>query len=131
MVLQSVIRAMEPIRKDAILLVVSNPVDVLTFFAQRLSGLPWGRVVGSGTLLDSVRLKGGLARRAGVAETSINAWVIGEHGDSQCVSFISLFSLLLWRMELRGGNIANEEGIGRLVFSNLLWRSTYGIIEPR
>jgi hypothetical protein len=84
-VLQSVIKSMQPIRSDAILLLVSNPVDVLTYFAKKLSGLPWGQVIGSGTLLDSVRLKSSLAKLAKVAETSINAWVIGEHGDSQCV----------------------------------------------
>ena len=86
-VLTSVIEAMQPIKPDAILLLVSNPVDVLTFFAQKLSGLPWGQVIGSGTLLDSIRLKGSLAKLANVAESSINAWVIGEHGDSQCVSY--------------------------------------------
>ncbi|KAH8602190.1 lactate dehydrogenase/glycoside hydrolase [Bisporella sp. PMI_857] len=88
-VLRSVIEGMQPIRPDAILLLVSNPVDVLTFFAQKLSGLPQNQVFGSGTLLDSIRLKGMLAKLAGVAETSISAWVIGEHGDSQCVAWSS------------------------------------------
>jgi len=93
-VLKSVISGMQPIRPNAILLLVSNPVDVLTLFAQRLSGLPWSQVIGSGTLLDSIRLKGMLAKLTKVAESSINAWVIGEHGDSQCVSIP--FRLQTW-----------------------------------
>ena len=61
-VLQSVLGAMRPIRSDAVLVLVANPVDVLTYFAQRLSGLPRQQVLGSGTLLDSTRLRGVLAR---------------------------------------------------------------------
>lgn len=62
-VLKSVLEDLKPIRKDAILLIVANPVDVLTLFAQRLSGLPRGQVLGSGTLLDSIRLKRILASK--------------------------------------------------------------------
>jgi L-lactate dehydrogenase len=67
-IVRSVIQAMRPFRDDAILLVVSNPVDLLTTLALQLSGLPASQVLGSGTLLDSVRLRGLLAGRAGVRE---------------------------------------------------------------
>jgi malate/lactate dehydrogenase len=60
-ILKSVIGSMTPIREDALLLLVSNPVDVLTTFALQMSGLPKGRVIGSGTFLDSVRLRSALA----------------------------------------------------------------------
>lgn len=60
-VLKSILGSLQPIRKDAILLIVANPVDVLTLFAQRLSGLPKSQVFGSGTLLDSTRLTNILA----------------------------------------------------------------------
>lgn len=86
-ILRSVLEAMKPIRSDAILLLVANPVDVLTYFAQQLSGLPRSQVLGSGTLLDSVRLRGILGPKLQVAETAINAYVVGEHGDSQCVGW--------------------------------------------
>lgn len=63
-VLKSVLDGMKPdLRRDAVLVLVANPVDVLTYFAQRLSGLDRDRVVGSGTLLDSMRLRGALANR--------------------------------------------------------------------
>ncbi|KAK5070895.1 hypothetical protein LTS08_000546 [Lithohypha guttulata] len=70
-----------------ILLVVANPVDVLTEFAARFSGLPRSQVFGSGTFLDSARLRGILASRSGVAASSIDAYVLGEHGDSQMVAW--------------------------------------------
>jgi L-lactate dehydrogenase len=56
-ILKSVIAGMAPMRRDAILLIVSNPVDVLTHFAQAMSGLPNGQVIGSGTFLDTTRLR--------------------------------------------------------------------------
>lgn len=62
-VLKSIIQSLQPLRKDTILLIVANPVDILTLFAQRLSGLPKGQVIGSGTLLDSVRLTSILANK--------------------------------------------------------------------
>lgn len=65
-VLDSVLGAMKPIRSDAILVLVANPVDILTYFAQQLSGLPRHQVLGSGTLLDSTRLRGILAREIDV-----------------------------------------------------------------
>ena len=64
--IRSAIKAMKPFRLDTILLVVANPVDLLTSLAQELSGLPACQVLGSGTFLDSVRLRGLLAAQAGV-----------------------------------------------------------------
>ena len=71
-----------------VLLVVSNPADAMAELAHRVSELPEGRVIGSGTLLDSFRLRRLLAERAGVAPESVAASVIGEHGDSS-VSVLS------------------------------------------
>ena len=65
-ILKSVLGGMQPLRSDAVLLLVANPVDVLTHFAQKLSGLPRGQVLGSGTLLDSIRLRGQIAEKLGV-----------------------------------------------------------------
>jgi L-lactate dehydrogenase len=71
------------IAPDAILLVVSNPVDALTYIAWKLSGLPSSRVFGSGTVLDTSRLRSVLALRLKVAVANVHAMVIGEHGDSE------------------------------------------------
>ncbi|VDN89023.1 unnamed protein product [Brugia pahangi] len=67
---------------DAMLLIVSNPVDVLTYVAWKISGLPPHRVFGSGTNLDSARFRFLLSEKLGIAATSCHGWIIGEHGDS-------------------------------------------------
>lgn len=66
-----------------ILLVVSNPVDVLTYAAWKLSGYPKNRVIGSGTVLDTARLKQLLGEKLGVDSRNVHALIMGEHGDSE------------------------------------------------
>ncbi|MGN1159910.1 MAG: L-lactate dehydrogenase [Lachnospiraceae bacterium] len=68
---------------EGILLVVANPVDILTHVAQKLSGLPENRVIGSGTVLDTARLKYRLGEHLSVDSRSVHAFIIGEHGDSE------------------------------------------------
>lgn len=68
---------------EALLLVVSNPVDVLTYVSLRLSGLPPARVFGSGTVLDTSRFRALLAGRLKVAVGNVHAWIAGEHGESE------------------------------------------------
>jgi L-lactate dehydrogenase len=70
------------LKDNAYLLVVSNPVDVLTYLAVQRSGLPWQRVLGLGTVLDTTRFRSNLAQRLKVAATQVNALILGEHGDS-------------------------------------------------
>lgn len=67
---------------DAILLIVSNPVDVLTYKAYQMAGLPKGRIFGSGTTLDTARYRYHLAEFLKVNPRSIHAYILGEHGDS-------------------------------------------------
>ena len=74
---------------EGILLIVANPVDILTRVAQKLSGLPENRVIGSGTVLDTGRLKYRLSEHLGVDSKSIHAFIIGEHGDSEIVAWSS------------------------------------------
>ena len=69
-------------KDNAYLIVVSNPVDVLTHLAVRRSGLPWQRVIGLGTVLDTARFRSNLAKRLQVPPTQVNALILGEHGDS-------------------------------------------------
>ncbi len=74
---------------EGILLVVSNPVDILTYVAQKLSGLPEHRVIGSGTVLDTARLKYALSQQLDVDSRNIHSFIIGEHGDSEIVAWSS------------------------------------------
>lgn len=71
------------------LLIVSNPVDILTYTALKLSGFPKNRVIGSGTVLDTSRLKHQLGEHLSVDSRSIHAFIIGEHGDSEIAAFSS------------------------------------------
>ena len=72
---------------EAVLLLVTNPVDVLTYVAAKRSGWPSGRVIGSGTVLDSARLRHLLGRECGVDVHNVHAYVLGEHGDSEFVAW--------------------------------------------
>ena len=68
---------------NATLLIVSNPVDIMTYVTLKLSGLPAARVIGSGTVLDSARFRTLLAQKMGIDPHSVHAYIIGEHGDSE------------------------------------------------
>jgi L-lactate dehydrogenase len=70
------------LRGDATVLVVSNPVDILTFIAEKELGLPKGRVIGLGTLLDTLRFRSLLAMNLKAPATQVQAMILGEHGDS-------------------------------------------------
>ena len=71
------------------LLVVSNPVDIMTYVTLKISGFPKSRVIGSGTVLDTSRLKHLLGEHLGVDHRSVHAFIIGEHGDSEIAAFSS------------------------------------------
>jgi len=68
---------------SGIFLMVSNPVDVLTYFTWKFSGFDRQKVIGSGTVLDSARFRQLLAEHCKVASQSVHAYIIGEHGDSE------------------------------------------------
>ena len=70
---------------NTLLLIVANPVDILTYAALKFSGFPAGRVVGSGTVLDTARLRALIGQRLGIDPRSVHGYVIGEHGDSEVV----------------------------------------------
>jgi L-lactate dehydrogenase len=97
---------------DAVFVLVTNPCDVLTVAAQQLSGLPAGRVLSSGTTLDSSRLRLLLARRARVSPVSVHASIIGEHGDSEFAPWsqarIGPVPVREWR-DVSGAGISESE----------------------
>jgi L-lactate dehydrogenase len=68
---------------NSVMLLVTNPVDVITYIAQKLSGFPVQRVFGSGTVLDSSRFRMLIARRCNVAVANVHAYIAGEHGESE------------------------------------------------
>jgi len=86
-VFSEVIGHVRRVAADAILLVATNPVDVMTDIATRLSGLPPARVIGSGTILDTARFRSLLGAHLGIAPQSVHAYVLGEHGDSEVLSW--------------------------------------------
>ncbi len=69
--------------RDCILLVVSNPVDILTYLTYKLSGFPRNKVIGSGTVLDSARFRYMISEHVGIDTRNIHGYIIGEHGDSE------------------------------------------------
>ncbi|XP_067330826.1 L-lactate dehydrogenase B-A chain [Channa argus] len=81
-VFKSIIPQVVKYSPDCIIIVVSNPVDVLTYVTWKLSGLPKHRVIGSGTNLDSARFRYMMAEKLGIHASSFNGWVLGEHGDT-------------------------------------------------
>jgi len=84
-----------------LLIIVSNPVDVLTYYYQKFTGLPKEKVIGTGTMLDTVRLREIISRKINVDSKSVHAHVIGEHGDSEVVlwskAMVSSLELSKWK----------------------------------
>ena len=70
---------------DAKYIIVSNPVDIITYAFMKLSGLPENQIIGSGTMLDTARLRCGIAEHFNVAQKNVHAYVFGEHGDTSFV----------------------------------------------
>ena len=84
-IMKSIVSSIMASGFDGILLVISNPVDVMTYYAWKISGLPAKQVIGSGTNLDSARLCCELAKLYDLDAKSVSAFVCGEHGDSEFV----------------------------------------------
>ena len=80
---RTVLPQLVEVAPDAVYIMVTNPVDIVTYAALKVSGLPSNQLFGSGTVLDSSRLRYLLARHTGVAVQNIHAYIAGEHGDSE------------------------------------------------
>lgn len=102
-IMRSIIREIKRVNCEGVLLVVSNPVDILTEVALRESGFPKERVIGSGTVLDTARLKYLISQKLDVDSKNVHAFIAGEHGDSE---------LAVW-------SCANVYGIGIEQFARL------------
>jgi len=116
---------------EAVLLVVSNPVDVITQVVTKLSGINPAKVIGSGTILDTARFRALLGEHLGVAPVSVHAYVLGEHGDSE---------VLAWSSAKVGGvtvqDYAKQMGVGlteekKLEIDDGVRHAAYRIIENK
>ncbi|MBV8036082.1 L-lactate dehydrogenase [Roseateles sp.] len=111
---------------NAIVIVVTNPVDVLTRVVAEASGLPPERVIGTGTLLDTARLRERLAGRLGLSTQSIHALVVGEHGDS---------SVMLWSSTRVGGVALRDwpgwQAEGEALLAGQVRRAAYEVIRRK
>ncbi|ORX64068.1 lactate dehydrogenase B [Basidiobolus meristosporus CBS 931.73] len=125
-ILNSVITSMAPIKPTAKIMLVANPVDVLTHIAQKISGLPKNQVFGSGTFLDSGRLRLELSKILGVSEPAIHCYAMGEHGDHQFVA---------WSSARVGGvpllDYPQMKGVDLDALSHGVSRKAYEIIERK
>lgn len=130
-IFQSIIPQIREREYGGILLVVSNPVDILTYVAAKLSGFTENRVIGSGTVLDTARLKRAVAEHLTVDSRSVHAFIIGEHGDSEIAAWsganISGIPLSDF-CELRG-HYKHEENTTRI--AEAVKKSAYKIIEKK
>ena len=84
-IIKDVAKSIVPYAPDAKYIIVSNPVDILTYVFHKVSGLPENQIIGSGTILDTSRLQSELAKRFRISPKNVHAHVYGEHGDSQFV----------------------------------------------
>ena len=116
---------------NGILLIVANPVDILTTVALKLSGLPENKVIGSGTVLDTARLKFELGNHLNVDSRSVHAFIIGEHGDSEIAAWSSanVSGIPLHKFcEMRGH--FNHKDATKRIAENVK-NSAYEIIEKK
>lgn len=109
---------------NGIFLVVTNPMDVLTYFTYRFSGLPAEKVIGSGTVLDSARLRTRIAGYLDVHPKSVHAYQVGEHGDSE---------LTLWSLADVGGQSITQmlPAEIRAGISDYVRKEVYDIIDRK
>lgn len=123
-IFQGIVRPIMNSGFSGLFLVVSNPMDVLTYLTWKYSGLPPERVIGSGDVLDSARLRFRIAERLGVHPKSIHAHMIGEHGDSE---------LALWSNATMGGQKLTEliSAEGRETIERSVRDKAYQIIQKK
>lgn len=117
---------------NAVLVLVTNPCDVLTVVAQKVSGLPFGRVLSTGTLLDTSRLRWAIAQRAGVSLSNVHAAMFGEHGDSEfpiwSSASIAQIPIRDWT-DTDGTKIFTEEALATIAHDTV--HAAYSIIEGK
>ena len=130
-IFSSIVPEITKYNKDGILLVVANPVDILTYVTAKLSGFPENRVFGSGTVLDSARLKYLLGEHLEIDSRSVHAFIIGEHGDSELAAWSSanVSGIPLSKFCEMRGYYDHDESMRRI--ADDVKNSAYEIIEKK
>lgn len=123
-ILQGMIEQIMASGFSGIFLVVTNPMDVLTYYTYKFSGLPAEKIIGSGTVLDSARLRSRIAGYLNVNPKSVHAYQIGEHGDTE---------LTLWSLADLGGQPVSRllDNSIRTDISNFVTNEAYDIIDKK
>ena len=119
-ILKDVAKSVVPHAPNAVYVIVSNPVDVLTYVFHKVSGLPENQIIGSGTILDTSRLQSELARRFRISPKNVHAHVYGEHGDSSFVPW-SLATIANNHIDVYKENSPDKERIN--------WNQDYEEVE--
>jgi len=125
-ILKSIFKGIGKIQPNAIVLIISNPVDVLTYLAQEITGLPTNQVFGSGTTLDTARLRNALGDTFGVHANNINGYVMGEHGDSE---FIAWSSVSIGGVPAKKLSGMNKKAMAKI--EHTVSRKAYDIIQKK
>ena len=121
-IFDSIIKQILPYNQDAILLIATNPVDIMSYVALKKSGWPVHRVIGSGTLLDSARFRYLLGKELKIDPRSVHAHIIGEHGDSE---------LPVWSLaNVAGVDLELADDTKQNIFTNTR-DAAYEIIEAK
>ncbi|MDY5128977.1 L-lactate dehydrogenase [Actinotignum urinale] len=130
-ILASMLPLLKEYSPNAVWVIVTNPVDVLTYQATKILDLPYGRVLGSGTMLDTSRLRMMLAEEAGVAPTTVHATMMGEHGDTEFPvwSSATIGAVPLREWENHGELVFNDEKLEKL--STSVMRAAYEVIQGK
>ena len=130
-IMKSIVQSIKAIGFDGIIVVASNPVDVLSYVAWKESGLPAGRVIGSGTTLDSARFRVLLGEYLEVDPRNVHALIVGEHGDSELPVFsqASIGAESLENMLARRNNPNDKENLDRIF--NEARNAAYEIISRK
>ncbi len=129
-VFRSVVAELDRSAPGAVLIVATNPVDVMTWVARELSSRPASGVVGTGTVLDSARLRALLGRRYGVDPQSVHGYVLGEHGDTEFVpwSLVSIGGTCIQEVEVLG---VPWDRHAALAIEHEVRRAAYEIIDRK
>ena len=114
---------------DGIIVVASNPVDVMTYVVSKVSGLPKNRVFGSGTVLDTARLRFLIADYLEVSSKNVHAYILGEHGDSSLVPWNHCYVGCKSMLDIMKDNNLPFDDLKKI--HDGVWQAAYEIIEKK
>ncbi len=114
---------------NGIIVVASNPVDVMTYVVAKVSGLPKGRVFGSGTVLDTARLRYLIADYLEISSKNVHAYILGEHGDSSLVPWEHCYVGCKRMLDIMKDNNLPTEDLKKI--HDGVWKAAYEIIEKK